>query len=320
MSFRVVYTDFGFEEVSTERSIIEEAGGELIETRCRTADEVLSACRDADAVLVQWAPMPAEVIDALEKCRIIVRVGIGLDNVDLEAASRRRITVCNVPDYCIDEVADHAMALALSLARDLFQVDHRIRSGTWKITPISRVASFSEMTFGTVGFGRIARAVHQRAAAFGFRGLAFDPQIKAETMQQDGVEKLDLDALFSESDILSLHAPLTAETHHIVAEPTLSMMKSNALLVNTSRGALINGNALAHALNQGRVGGAGLDVFETEPLPEDHPLRKSPNTILTSHMAWYSEQSVPRLQRLAAEEVARFMTGQPPRNPVNKTT
>lgn len=318
MSFRVVYTDYGFEEVSTERSIIEKAGGELIETRCRTPDEVLSACHDADAVLVQWAPMPAEVIEALEKCRIIVRVGIGVDNVDLDMAARCGITVCNVPDYCIDEVADHAMALALSLSRDLHQVDHRIRAGTWTITPVSRVTAFSQMTFGTIGFGRIARAVHRRAMAFGFRCAAFDPQVRAEEMQQNYVEKMDIDEVFAESDILSLHAPLTAETRHLVSESTLSLMKSNALLVNTSRGALVDGSSLAHALKEGRIGGAGLDVFETEPLPINHPLRESPNTILTSHMAWYSEQSVPRLQRLAAEEVARFMTGQPPRNPVTQ--
>lgn len=317
MPFQVVYTDNGFENVETERSIIQAAGGRLDEAQCRTAEEVAEACRDADAILVQWAPIPAQVIDSLTRCRLIVRVGIGVDNVDLAAAHHCGITVCNVPDYCIDEVADHTMALALALSRDLTQVDRRIRGGTWEIIPIGRVSSSTELTFGTVGFGRIARAVHRRAGCFGFQLVAFDPYVIPAEMMDAGVEKLDLPEVLQRADILSLHAPLNEETHHLISYDTLSQMKASAILVNTSRGGLVDTMALARALEEGRIGGAGLDVFESEPLPDDHPLRRSPNTILTSHMAWYSEQSVPRLQRLAAEEVAGFMTGESPRNPVN---
>ncbi len=317
VSFKVVYTDYGFENVETERSLIEAAGGRLVEASCSSIEEVIEACKDADAVLVQWAPLPKEVIDSLNRCRLIVRVGIGVDNVDLDAAAQKGITVCNVPDYCLDEVADHTMALALALARDLKQIDTRTREGTWKITPVSHVGAFSEQTFATVGFGRIARKVHERARGFHFRRAAYDPYVSADEMRDVGVEPITLDDLLARADILSLHSALTPETHHLISAKTLERMKPSAILINTSRGGLIDSLALADALDRGIIGGAGLDVFESEPLPDDHPLRRSPNTLLTSHIAWYSEQSVPRLQELSAIEVAGFMTGKPPRNPVN---
>ena len=261
--------------------------------------------------------MPAEVIDRLERCRLIVRVGIGVDNVDLERAAERGITVCNVPDYCIDEVADHTVAMALSLSRDLMQVDHRIRAGTWKITPVTPVRSYGSMTFGTLGFGRIARAVHHRITPFGFRRIAHDPFVDETEFGKAGVQPVTLDDLLDEVDILSLHAALTPETHHILSRQRLESMKDSAVIVNTSRGALIDTVALAGALDSHKIGGAALDVFESEPLPDDHALRRSRNTLLTSHMAWCSLESIPRLQRLAAEEVAGFMSGRPARNPVN---
>ena len=316
-NFQVVYTDHGFEDIITERSLIAAAGGHLVEASCRTSDDVIEACKDADAILVQWAPMPKEVIDALTQCRLIVRVGIGVDNVDLEAAAAKGITVCNVPDYCLDEVADHTMALALALARDLTRVDARIRAGTWKITPVGQVGAFANQTFATIGFGRIARKVHERARGFKFRPAAYDPYVSADEMREAGVERLELDDLLAQADILSLHSALTPETHHLISTKTLNQMKPSAIIVNTSRGGLIDSLALADALERGVIGGTGLDVFESEPLPDDHPLRKSPNTLLTSHNAWYSEQSVPRLQELSAIEVAGFMTGEPPRNSVN---
>ena len=317
MSFQVVYTDCGFENVDVERAAIAAVGGRLVVASCRTPEEVISAGRDADALLVQWAPITAEVIDALTRCRLIVRVGIGVDNVDLAAAASKGIQVCNVPDYCINEVADHTLALALALARDLFRIDRRTREKEWSIMPVGRVAAFSDMLFATVGFGRIAREVHRRAGGIGFRLGAHDPFVEDAAMMDAGVQPFSLATLFHEADILSVHSALTQETHHLVSAERLSSMKRTAILVNTSRGALVDTMALASALESGTIGGAGLDVFESEPLPEQHPLRRSPNTVLTSHVAWYSEQSVPRLQELAAKEVAGFMNGQPPRNPIN---
>lgn len=312
----VVYTDHGFPDVATEQALIEAAGGTLAVAQCRTPEDVIAATADADALIVQWAPITAEVIAALDRCRVIVRLGIGVDNVDLAAARERGIPVCNVPDYCLDEVADHTLALALSLARQLPHIDRRVRAGTWRITPDAPMPAFRAMTFATVGLGRIARAVLERARAFGFRLAAHDPLVSDDTFRQAGIDRLDLDALFAEADIVSLHCPLTAETRNLVDAERLRHMKPTAILVNTARGGLIDTVALAEALEAGTVAGTGLDVFEAEPLPDDHPLRTCPNALLTSHVSWYSEQSVPMLQRKGAEEVVRALRGEPLLHPV----
>ena len=313
----VVITDHAFPDVRHERAAAEAAGARLVVAQCRTPAEVIEAGRDADALLVQWAPIDAEVARNLTRCKAIVRYGIGVDNVDLEAARRRGIPVCNVPNYCIDEVADHAVALALALGRQLPQLDARLRSGTWKFYPDRPMPAFREMTFGTLGFGRIARAVHERVRPFRFRRVASDPYVSDLTLLESGVQPLALDDLFREADILSLHTPLTPDTRHVADARRLGLMKPTAVLVNTSRGALVDTRALADALRSGALAGAGLDVFETEPLPDDHPLRTSPNTILTSHVSWYSEASGPRLQQLAAEEAVRALNGEPLQHVVN---
>lgn len=315
---RVVITDHGFPDLHHEEEVIAAAGAELVVTQCKTPEAVLAAAREADALLVQWAPVPATVIDALTRCRIIVRYGIGVDNVDLAAAKARGIPVCNVPDYGVHEVAEHAVSLGLALARQLPAIDARVRAGTWKITPDRPMPSLREMTFATAGFGRIARTAHGMMSGFGGRRIAYDPYVSAEAMAAEGVTKVELDALFAQADILSLHLPLTAETKHFVNANRLTAMKPTAIVVNTARGPLIDTVALAAALQSGGIAGAGIDVFEQEPLPADHPLRAAPRALLTSHVAWYSESSIPRLQRLAAEEVARFLKGEPLKNQVNK--
>ena len=309
---RVVITDHGFSSIEPERQVLE--GVELIEAQCRTPEDVIAAAAGADALLVQWAPVTAEVIASLGRARIIVRYGIGVDNVDLKAAAAAGIPVCNVPDYCIEEVADHTMALALALGRQLPQLDTRTRSGVWKLAPVTPMPAFREMLFATAGFGRIARAVLERARAFGFRLGAYDPYVSDRAT---GIRDLTRDELFREADILSLHVPLTSETHHFVTNERLGEMKRTAILINTSRGGLIDTQALARALEARTIAYAGIDVFEKEPLPDDHPLLGCPNELLSSHMAWYSDQSVPRLQRLAAEEVARALRGEPLKNQVN---
>ncbi len=286
--------------------------------QCKTPAEVLAATRDADALLVQWAPVNAEVIAALAHCRIIVRYGIGVDNVDLAAAKARGIPVCNVPDYGVHEVAEHAVALALALVRQLPQIDARLRSGTWKITPDRPMPSLRETTFATAGFGRIARTAHAMMRGFGGKRIAYDPFVPADVMAMEGVEKVELADLFTRADILSLHLPLTAETKHFVNAGRMAEMKKTAIIVNTARGPLIDTVALAEALQNGVIAGAGIDVYEQEPLPATHPLRTAPGALLTSHVAWYSESSIPRLQRLAAEEAARGLRGEPLKNHVNK--
>lgn len=316
MKKKVVITDYGFKNIDQEISILNEAGFEVVPAQCKTEEEVIKASAGADALLVQWAPVSPAVIDSLAKCKVIVRYGIGVDNVSLDAAAQKNIAVCNVPQYCINEVADHSMALALSLARQLTAT--RKQMGTvWKITPPAPMPAFRQMLFVTAGLGRIAREVMKRAAAFGFTLAAYDPYIDAKTMKSLGVTKLNLNEALANADILSLHLPLNEETRHLVNESSLQTMKQHAILVNTSRGGLIDTYALAAALEKGVIGGAGLDVFETEPLPADHPLRTCPNTELTSHTAWFSEASVPALQKLAAEEIVRGLTGKALHNRVN---
>ncbi|MCB1106358.1 MAG: C-terminal binding protein, partial [Cephaloticoccus sp.] len=244
--------------------------------------------------------------------------GIGYDNVDIAAAKARGIPVCNVPDYGVHEVAEHAVSMAVALARQLPSIDARLRAGTWKITPERQMPSLREMTFATAGFGRIARSAHHMIRGFGGKRIAYDPFVPADVMAMEAVEKVEIDDLFTRADLVSLHLPLTAETKHFVNAERLKEMKPTAIIINTARGPLIDTVALAAALKNDQIAGAGIDVFETEPLPADHPLRSAPRAILTSHVAWYSESSIPRLQRLAGEEVARGLKGEPLKNQVNK--
>lgn len=313
----VLITDHGFPNLRHEEAILGAAGARLVVAQCKTPGEVIVAASNADALLVQWAPVNAAVISSLTRCAVIVRYGIGVDNVDLAAAKARGIPVCNVPDYGVSEVAEHAVSLALALARQLPQIDARLRAGTWKIVPDRPMPSLREMTFATAGFGRIARAAHAMMRGFGCRRIACDPFVAAAEMEAEGVAKVDADELFAQADILSLHLPLTAETRHFVNASRLAAMRKTAILVNTARGPLIDTVALAQALHGGAIAGAGIDVFESEPLPADHPLRTAPRALLTSHVAWYSESSIPRLQKLAAEEVVRGLRGEPLRNRVN---
>lgn len=313
---KVIITDHGFPNVNHEQRIVEAAGHTLEVKQCKTEQELIQQVTHADVLLVQWAPMTRTVIEALKNCKVIVRYGIGLDNVDLDAAAEHGVPVCNVPDYCIDEVADHTMAMALALSRQLTETQKQLLNGTWSIVPPVPIKASREMTFGTAGFGRIAREVLQRAKAFKFRCIAYDPFVEAAVMQEAGVEKVTDEELFEQADILSLHTPLTQHTHHFVNADRLLQMKPDAILVNTSRGGLIDTKALATAINNGRLSGAGIDVYEPEPLEESHPLRQCDRVILTSHTAWNSTQSVPKLQQLAAEEAVRALNGEGLKNQV----
>jgi D-3-phosphoglycerate dehydrogenase / 2-oxoglutarate reductase len=315
---RVLVTDHGFPNLRHEESTLAAAGAELVVAQCKTADEVIAAAKDMDALLVQWAPITAAVIATLTRCKVIVRYGIGVDNVDLVAAKAKGIAVCNIPDYGVREVAEHAVSLALALVRQLPQIDSRHRSGTWKITPDRPMPALHASTFATAGFGRIARTAHEMMAGFGCKRIAYDPYVTAEVMQAAGVEKVEMDALFARADVLSLHLPATAETKHFVSAERLTQMKKTAIVVNTARGPLVDTAAAAAALKAGTIAGLGVDVYEKEPVEKDHPLFAAPNALLTSHVAWYSESSIPRLQQLAGEEVVRGLRGEPFKNQVNK--
>jgi D-3-phosphoglycerate dehydrogenase / 2-oxoglutarate reductase len=310
-ALRVAITDYGFPDVAVERSIIEAAGGELRTFQCKTELEVIEAAKNFDAILVQFAPISRAVIEQLTRCKVIVRYGVGIDNVDLGAASSRGIIVCNVPHYCIDEVADHTFALAMALARQIPDIDRQVRSGFWSNAPQRPMPASRQMSFVTVGFGRIARAVLERALACKFKIAICDSYLPANVELPMGILNLSMEQALATADILSLHAPLNEATRHMMNAQTLSSLKPTSLLVNTARGGLVDSLALANALDNGHLAGAGLDVFEQEPLPRDHPLFNCANVLLTSHVAWYSETSGVELQRMAAEEAVRALRGQP---------
>jgi len=317
MSDKVLITDCSFRETTVERELVEAAGGRLESAHCKTEDDVIAVGHDASVLLVQWAPITERVLSHLTRCRAIIRYGIGVDNLDLAAAKRRGVAVANVPDYCVDEVADHTMALALTLGRQVLATSERLRAGDWKITPPAPMPAFREMTFAVAGLGRIGRAVLERARGFGFKLAAYDPAVPDEAFIEVGALRLSLDEVFAEADVISLHVPLNTGTRHLVSKSRLRSMKKTGILINTSRGGLIDTHGLAVALNEGVIAGAGLDVFEEEPLPSTHPLLQCPNAVLTSHTAWFSDASVRRLQRLAGEEAVRGIQGLPLKNRVN---
>ncbi len=317
MSFVVAVTDYVFPSLEPEQRVLASLGVELRPSQCKSEEEIIALAQGADAVLNCYAKMTARVIVKLSRCKIIARYGIGVDNVDLVAATRAGITVTNVPDYCIDEVSDHALALLLSLARRITSADGAVKGGAWNVVAHAGIRRLRGQTLGLVGFGKIAIAVAAKAQPFGLRVLACDPYLDSKAMARHGVQAVDFDGLLAESDAISIHVPLSPETRDLIGARELGRMKPTAFLINTSRGGIVDEKALAVALKENRLGGAALDVLAVEPPPPDHPLRKLPNVILTPHLAFYSRESVIELQTKAAEEVARALKGEPPRSPVN---
>lgn len=311
MSFTVFITDSGFPDNKPEREILESMGCTVTNLQSRDELHLRPELREADALLVQWAPVTARVMDVLDTCRVIVRYGIGVDNIDLAAAKAKGIPVCNVPDYCIGEVADHTVALALAALRQIKETDQQVRNGGWKIMLPRPVSAFSKLNFCVAGFGRIAKEVTRRATGLGFTVKAFDPYVDPAAIRAGGAEPVPLDQLLREADILSLHLPLHSGTFHFINKDSLRDIRPGSLIVNTSRGGLIDTAALANAVSNGTIWGAALDVFEEEPLAPDHLLTKVPGILLSSHVAWYSTQSIPVLQKKAAEEIRRALTGEP---------
>jgi D-3-phosphoglycerate dehydrogenase / 2-oxoglutarate reductase len=315
---RVVVTDHVFADLDTERELLGAAGHELVfEGNVTAPDDVRARVAGADAVLNCYTAMPREVIEALDGCRIIARYGIGIDTIDLEEASARRILVTNVPDYCIDEVSDHALALILVLARGVARLDRSVRGGSWSTADAPPIHRLRGRVLGLVGFGRIARSLATKAAAVGFRVIASDPYVPDELVRAAGVEPRSLEDLFAEADVLSIHAPLTDGTRHLLGADAFARMKPGAVVVNTSRGPLVDRAALLEALESGRLGGAGLDVLETEPPDPADPLLTHPNVVVTPHAAFMSIESVAELRRKAAEQVVIALAGDTPPYAVN---
>lgn len=314
----VAVTDWVFPNLEPERKALQEIDAELRPAQCKTPEEIIALASDADAVLNCYAKMPAQVVQSLKKCKIIARYGIGVDTIDLRAANEAGIMVTNVPDYCVDEVSDHAMALILAVARKICFSDAMVKRGQWSMKATVPMYRLRGRKLGLVGFGKIPRALVPKAQSFGFSVMAFDPYVPAQLAESMGVKLVDLDTLLRESDIISVHAPLTEETRWMFNEETLRKMKKTAILVNTSRGPLVKESALVQALKEGWIAGAGLDVVETEPPPADSELLKLENIVLTPHTGFYSEESLVELQTKAVAEVVRVLKGEMPLNLVNK--
>jgi D-3-phosphoglycerate dehydrogenase len=320
VKYKVVVVSLGYETYDYEREILKPIDAEVILTPkdCTTEDEVIEVARAADAILVRETPIGAKVIESFDRCKIIARYGVGIDNIDLECARQKKIYVSNVPDYGTEDVSDHAVALLLACIRTLLVRDQNLRKGIFETDIKDEIHRTTGKNLGIIGYGKIARAVHRKWKGF-LPGsvLVYDPFVDADDIAKNGGEKVDLDTLLAASDYITLHTPLTPETQHIIGETALKKMKKTAILVNTSRGAVIHEDALVKALDEGEILAVGLDVFENEPIGKDHPLVSMSNVILTSHVAWFSKDSARDLQTGAAGEILRVLSGKPPVNWVN---
>jgi len=314
-----VITDCDHATVDPERAVLGEAGIAVRLERCRTAEDVARAAADADGLLVQYARVDDAALAALPRVRVVVRYGVGVDTIDVEAAARRGVWVANVPDYGTQEVSDHALALLLALARGVVRQDREVRAGRWDVNAVRPLRRLPELTLGVVGLGRIGAALARKARAVGFGVVGHDPRGLPDELRALGVREVALDELWGAVDALSLHLPLTAETHHLLGEEALARLRPGALVVNTARGGLVDGAALLRALEDGRVGGAGLDVLEREPPgEEERALVTHERVVATPHAAWYSEESERVMKTEAAREVVRVLRGERPRSPVNE--
>ncbi|MPZ59810.1 MAG: C-terminal binding protein [Propionibacteriales bacterium] len=310
--YRIVVTDQVFPSVETERRLLAEIDAEL-EVASGDRDEVLAKAEDADALLNTYFPVDADAMSRLHKCRIIARYGIGVDNIDLDAARGRDIVVTNVPDYCVEEVAAHAVAMTLSLLRRIPEGQAVLDRGGWGIADLRPIKRLSETVVGVVGLGRIGRDVAKLLGGFGARVVGHDPFVT----ELPGVEKVDeIDELLGMSDAVTLHCPLLPETRGLMNAERLARMPSHAVLVNTSRGPLVVLDDLLDALRQGVIRGAALDVFDLEPVDATR-LKDVPGLLATPHMAFYSEAALNESQNKATQQIIKVLHGQPADYQVN---
>lgn len=311
---RIVITECDHDSFEEESAAADVAGAELIVTQSHTRDEIVSNAEGADGLVVQYARIDGDVLDALPGVRAVGRYGVGVDTIDLDAATERGVVVTNVPDYGTEAVSDHTIALALSAAREIPRLDRRLRDGRVDFPGIRPVHLVGGRVFGVLGMGLIGRATARKARGLGYEVIYHDVR---STVDAEGYERVGLEELLERSSVISVHTPLTDATRHLIGRDELAIMRSDAILVNTSRGGVVDTDALVGALRAGRIRSAALDVTETEPLPRQHELFDLPQVTLTPHMAWYSEETYGALKRRTVENVARVLAGDQPKNVVN---
>ena len=312
-----------WDSIQIEEEILSAVGCKIIPLEFSNDQELLAAIQDADAILPRYVNLQRHHIQALTRCKIIARSGIGVDIVDVAAATEKGIWVTNVPRYCEEEVADHALGLILACVRKLNLYQQGVKQGAWKWQSGKPIRRLSESAFGLIGFGKIGRLIWERMRGFGCRGLIYDPYLPAQVISESGAQKSELDILLQEADILHIQSPLTPETYHLIGAREFSLLKPNAIITNTARGPILDEKALYQALVSGKIAAAGLDDLEEEPAKirgwkADNPLIHLPNVIVTPHAAWYSEQAAEEVKRVSASEIARVLSGQRPLYPVNE--
>src|SRR3984893_2586239 len=312
----VAVSDSVFPNLDPAGAVLAKIGAEIRLAKESKAEAILEVARDADALLTTYAKITGDMIRQMKNCRIIARFGIGVDNVDIPVATSQGIVVTRVPDYCLDEVSEHAMALLLALARKIPFANSRTHAGNWKMPEVVPIHRLRGTVLGLVAFGQIPQLVAPKAKAFGMRVVTYDPYVPDEVLSRAAVERVEFDELVKISDFISIHTPLMPATHHLFNADVFSRMKPNAYLINTARGPIIDEAALVQALDMKQIAGAALDVMEKEP-PGSSALFGRDNVIVTPHTSFYSEESLVDLQTKASEEVVRALTGQTPRNPVN---
>lgn len=315
---KVLITDYQFKSIEYEKKILLDNDMEVIEAQCKSENEVIEKAKGVDGLIVERAPITKKVIESLPQLKVIARYGIGIDVIDLKAASEQKVFVLNVPDYCIDEVSDHALTLLLASARKIIPLNNYIKSGNWGFHFTQPFYRIKGRILGLIGFGNIARKLAEKTKPLGLSILTYDPYISNEVMKKyEYVKKIDFLELLKESDFISIHVPLTKNTNNMLSIKEINLMKKSTIIINTSRGGIINERDLAEALMSKKIAGAALDVFEEEPL-NNNLLLKQNNVILTPHVGYHSEESQIELQTKAAEGVRDVLIGKRPKYLINK--
>jgi D-3-phosphoglycerate dehydrogenase len=312
--YHVVITDCDHGSIEEEKEEFGRIGAKLLFAQVKREDELIQACTEADGLLNQYALLTRRVLEHLPRCKAVARYGVGVDSIDLKAATELGIIVANVPDYCAEEVATQTMALLLALARKTTFLDRKVKLNQWDLSLAKPLHRLSGRILGLIGYGRIGREVAKRAAIFGLRVIVFDPYIK----KPEGIEMTNLDTLLKTSDFISVHCPLDEATRHLIGDKEFQKMEKKPFLMNTSRGPIVDEKALVQALERGLISGAGLDVLEKEPPAPGNPLLKMENVILTPHISFYSEESIKELKRRTAKAVSNVLTGKWPESLVNR--
>lgn len=318
MKFKVIKADNRYEDILIEKDILNKVGADLKEYNLNDEDKIIEVAENVDGIITDLSPISRKVIGRLKKCRVISKVGIGVDNIDINAATEKGIFVCNVPNYCISEVSDHAIALILNCLRNVCSLSSYVKKGIWSIESAKPILPFNEIVLGIVGFGNIARLVYKKAKVFGFEFIIFDPYLSKEIEDEYDVKLVNFDYLLKNSDIISIHCPSNSETYHMFSHDQFKKMKHRSFLVNTARGMIVDSSVLYQSLKSHTIAGAAVDVYDPEPIKSDDLILKLDNFTITPHLSFYSERSVKEVRIGSALNVAKVLTNEEPVNIVNK--